>query len=62
MRGSAKEEVAFELAHGNVYRRKYGVQQALILVPLAIPLLTLVQEGRKPAPAGRVVDEQRGRA
>ena len=62
MRGSAKAEVAFELAHGNVYRRKYGVQQALILVPLAIPLLTLVQEARKPAPAGRGVDEQHDRA
>ncbi len=42
----AQEEAAFELAHQEVYRKKYGVQQVLILVPLAVPLLTIVQAGK----------------
>ncbi|MGA2665585.1 MAG: hypothetical protein ABSF83_11635 [Nitrososphaerales archaeon] len=46
VRGSAKREAARELAHQDVYRRKYGVQQALILVPLAIVALSVVQEVR----------------
>lgn len=40
----AQEEAAFELAHQDVYRRRYGVQQLLILLPLAIILLTVLQE------------------
>ena len=44
MRGSAKLVAARELAHQDVYRRRYGVQQALILVPLAIVALSVAQE------------------
>ena len=47
MKKSAQREVAFELAHEDVYRKKYGVQQLLILVPLAIIGLVIVQESRK---------------
>lgn len=47
MKKSAQKEVAFELAHQDVYRKKYGVQQLLILVPLAIIVLVIVQESRK---------------
>ena len=46
-RKSAKQEVAFELAHADVYRKKYGIQQMLILLPLSIPLLTVAQETRR---------------
>lgn len=49
-RQSARAEVAAELAQRNVYARKYGVQQALLLVPLAIVLLALSQEWRRRAP------------
>jgi hypothetical protein len=47
MKKSAQQEVAFELAHQDVYRKKYGVQQMLILVPLAIIALVIVQESRE---------------
>jgi hypothetical protein len=50
MKKSAQQEVAFELAHQDVYRKKYGIQQILILVPLAIITLVVVQESRKAAP------------
>jgi hypothetical protein len=43
----AQEEAAFELAHQDVYRTRYGVQQMLILVPLSIDLLAILQEARK---------------
>lgn len=45
-RKSAQQEVAAELAERDRYTRMYGVQQALLLVPLAIPVLALVQEAR----------------
>jgi hypothetical protein len=44
LRKSAKQEVEFELAHHDVYRKRYGVQQLLILLPLAIAILAIVQE------------------
>jgi hypothetical protein len=47
---SAQQEVAFELAHQDVYRRKYGIQQMLILVPLSIIVLVIVQESIKGPP------------
>ena len=50
MKKSAPKEVAFELAHQDVYRKKYGVQQLLILVPLAIIALVIVQESRARSP------------
>jgi len=46
-RKSAREEVAEELAHANLYLRRCGVQQALLPVPLAIPILVVVQEVEK---------------
>ena len=48
-RQSARAEVAAELAERNVYARKYGVQQFLLVVPLAIPLLAIAQELRQRA-------------
>jgi len=51
---SAQQEVAFELAHAEVYRKKYGVQQTLILVPFVVIALAIIQESRRgepPAPA-----------
>ena len=47
LKKSARLEVEFELAHQDRYRKKYGVQQVLILVPLAILFLTVVQEANK---------------
>jgi hypothetical protein len=41
---SAKEEVNVELSHPAKYYSKYGVQQALLLVPFAIPVLAIRQE------------------
>jgi len=49
-RTSAQQEVAAELAERDRYARMYGVQQALLLVPLAIPILALVQEARRKRP------------
>jgi hypothetical protein len=43
----ARKEVAEELAHTDLYMRRYGVQQALLPVPLAIPVLAVVQEAEK---------------
>lgn len=45
-KGSAKMEIASELADETHFRRKYGVQQALLMVPLFIALLALSQEFR----------------
>jgi len=41
---SARKEVALELSDPEQYRRKYGVQQLLLLVPLALPILSVAQE------------------
>jgi hypothetical protein len=46
-RGSAQEEVAFELAHKERYARKYSGQSFLLLLPLVIPVLTIYQEWQK---------------
>jgi hypothetical protein len=46
-RGSAQEEVAFELAHKERYARKYTGQSFLLLLPLVVPILALSQEWRK---------------
>jgi hypothetical protein len=46
-RNSAKKEVEAELADEAYFRRKYGVQQTLLMVPLLIPLLALSQELRE---------------
>ncbi len=44
-RQSAHQEVAFELAHKDIYARKYTLQTAmLLLVPLVLPLLAVYQE------------------
>lgn len=48
-RKSARAEVAAELAERNVYAHKYGVQQFLLVVPLAIPILAITQELRQRA-------------
>lgn len=48
-RKSARAEVAAELAERNVYAHKYGVQQFLLVVPLAIPILAIAQELRQHA-------------
>ena len=44
-RHSAREEVAAELAESR-FPRRYAVQQLLLVVPLAIPLLAIVQAWR----------------
>jgi hypothetical protein len=46
-KGSAKREVEAELADEAYFRKKYGVQQTLLMVPLFIPSLALSQELRK---------------
>ena len=46
-RKSAHQEVAFELAHKDIYARKYLVQTVLLLlVPFVLPLLAVYQEMR----------------
>ncbi len=45
-RKNAQQEVAGELAQWDRHARMYGFQQALLLVPLAIPILALVQEAQ----------------
>ena len=44
LKKSARKDVAYELAHEDIFRKKYGVQQTLILVPLAVVLLAAVQK------------------
>ncbi len=45
---SAQQEVAFELEHKDIYARKYTLQSLwLLLLPLAVPILSLVQEIQK---------------
>jgi hypothetical protein len=44
---NAKEVIAAELGSPGSYRRKYGVQQSLVLVPFAMPILALAQEAKK---------------
>lgn len=46
-RESARSEVAAELAQRNIYAHKYGVQQFLLAVPLAMLILAVIQEARK---------------
>jgi len=51
LNNSARQEVEHELTHDNAFRKKYGVQQVLILVPLAIDVLAIVQSNRRADPA-----------
>ncbi len=45
---SAQQEVALELEHKETYARKYTLQSVwLLLLPLVVPLLSLVQEIQK---------------
>jgi hypothetical protein len=44
---SALQEVAFELAHKDKYAGKYMFQSLTLLIPLAIPALTISQELQK---------------
>ena len=47
-RKSAQQEVAFELEHRDIYARKYTLQSVcLLLLPLIVPILSLVQERQK---------------
>ncbi len=47
-RKSAQQEVAFELERKDIYARKYTLQSVcLLLLPLTMPILSLVQERRK---------------
>lgn len=47
-RKSAQQEVAFELEHKDIYARKYTLQSVcLLLLPLIMPILSLVQERQK---------------
>lgn len=43
-RGSAKSEVEYGLAHDKHYVRKYGLQQLIIFIPLAVLLIAAIQE------------------
>ena len=42
-----QQEVAFELEHKATYARKYTLQSVLLLLPLAVPLLIIIQERQK---------------
>lgn len=46
-RKSARQEVAFELEHRDVYAPKYGTQSFLLVLPFVVPLLAIYQEARK---------------
>jgi hypothetical protein len=46
-RGSASEEVAFELEQKARYARKYTGQSFLLLLPLVVPILAIYQEWQK---------------
>jgi hypothetical protein len=46
-RKSAQQEVAFELEHKEIYARKYTLQSLLLLLPLVVPILSLLQERQK---------------
>ena len=50
-RGSAREEVASELAQKERYARKYTAQSFLLLLPLVVPILALYQEWQQRARA-----------
>lgn len=43
-RGSARQEVAFELEHKTVYTRKFAPQSLLMLLPLVVPIMAITQE------------------
>jgi hypothetical protein len=47
--GDPRAAVAYELEHRDRYLWQYSVQQLLIFVPLAIPILALLQGRRKDA-------------
>lgn len=48
-RHSAKLEIQEELRNEQYFRRKYGVQQSLLMVPLVVPVLAASQEvGKHP--------------
>jgi hypothetical protein len=44
--GSASVEAEPEASDPSVYKRKYGVQQVLLLVPLVIPALAILQAAK----------------
>jgi hypothetical protein len=44
---NAELEVAAELAHKERYARKYTMQSLLLVVPLAVPILAIIQEWQK---------------
>ncbi len=44
---SAKTAVALELEHQETYRRRYGIQQAMVLIPFAVLLLASIQEASR---------------
>lgn len=44
---AATDEVADELTRKDYYVRKYSIQQFLVLVPLALPLVALRQEAQR---------------
>ncbi len=46
-RKSARQEVAFELEHKDLYTRKYMLQSFWLLLPLVVPVLSIVQEIQK---------------
>lgn len=46
---TARDEVAYELTHKDYFVRKYSVQQFLVLVPLALPILDIRQEAQRRA-------------
>lgn len=48
-RGSAREEVAFELTQKEHYGRKYTAQSFLLLLPLVVPILAIYQARQKQA-------------
>jgi len=46
-RGSAQQEVAFELEHKDSYTGKYSLQSMLLVLPLVVLVLALSQELQK---------------
>lgn len=46
-KGSSETEVNDGLAHGKQYLRQFGMQQFLILIPLAILIIAVFQEAKK---------------
>ena len=44
---SARQEVAYEIEHKDIYMRKYRRQSTILLIPLAVPALAIYQELQK---------------